>query len=113
MKEGRFKLIDKKGDRMTIDTNPLPLATMNMVSISAENKHTRKDVSSSQPMQHSRQAWRPKSIVVKENTRTLSCDASKKNERKEWRPKLKRRSETRGQSKPPRQSVFQRLHFPQ
>ena len=49
LKEGKFKLADKGGG-MTVDTNPFPSATINMVSISAENKHTRKEASSSQPV---------------------------------------------------------------
>ena len=34
--------------------------------------------------------------MVKENTRTLNHDALRKNERKEWKPKLERRAETGG-----------------
>ena len=59
LKEGRFKLEDKKRGGMTVDTNPFPSATINMVSISAENKRTRKEASSSQPVQCSKQVWRP------------------------------------------------------
>ena len=50
LKEGMFKLADKKGADMTIDTNPFPATTINMVSILAENKHARKEASSSQPV---------------------------------------------------------------
>ena len=51
LKEGRFKLVDKKGASMTIDTNPFPLTTINIISISTENKCARKEASSSQPVQ--------------------------------------------------------------
>ena len=102
MKGGRFKFIDKKRAGITIHTNPFPLATINMVSISAKSKRAWKEALSSQLVQHSKQVWRLKSIVVKENTRTLSHDVSRKNERKEWRPKLERRIETGRQSKPHR-----------
>ena len=90
-----------------------PFATIKMVSISAESRCARKEVSSPQPMQQSKQMWRPKSIVVKEHTRALSCDTLRRNVRKEWRPKLKRKVEHAGQSKPPQQNVLERIHFPQ
>ena len=96
LKKGRFKLANKKGSGMTIDSNLFPSAAINMVSISVENKHARKEASSTQPVQHCKQVWRPKLIVIKENTRNLSHDVSRKNERKEWRPRLKRRAETKG-----------------
>ena len=96
MKEGRYKLADKKGIGMTIDTNPFPLAAINMVSISTESKRARKEALSSQPVQCSKQVWRPKSVVVKENTRAQSHEGSRKNERKEWRPRPERRIETWG-----------------
>ena len=47
LKEGMFKFADKKGASMTIDTNHFPSTTINMVSISAKNKHARKEASSS------------------------------------------------------------------
>ena len=86
---------------MTIDANPFRSATINMVSILAENRHAKKGASSSQLKQYSKQVWRPKLVVAKENTTTLSHDVSRKNERKEWRPRVEKRVETRGQSKPP------------
>ena len=98
---------------MTLDTNPFPSDAINMVSISVENKHARKEASSAQHVQHCKQIWRPKLIVIKENNKNLSHDISRKSERKEWRPRLKRRVETGGQPKPPWQSIFQRLQFPQ
>ena len=48
LKEIRLKLANKKGASVTIDTNPFPSATINMVSILAENKCARKEASSSQ-----------------------------------------------------------------
>ena len=39
LKEGRFKLANKKGGGMTIDTNPFPSATINMISILAEQAY--------------------------------------------------------------------------
>ena len=73
---------------MTVDSNPFPSATINMVSISVENRHTRQEASSSQPVQCSKQIWRPKSMVVKEKTRTLSYEPFRKNEKKELVPKF-------------------------
>ena len=113
LKEGMFKLADKKGGGMTVDTNLFPSATINMVSTSAENKRTRKEASSSQHIQRSKQVWRPRSMVVKEKTRALSYDASRKNEKKKWMPKFQGKIEIRGQHEQPWQSVFQRIQFPQ
>ena len=79
---------------MTIDTNLFPSTTFNIVSIIAECKHARKEASSFQPVQQSKQVRRPKSIVVKEHTRALNYDSSKRNERKEWRPKFERKTES-------------------
>ena len=50
LKWGRFKLENKKGAKMTIDTNSFPLATINMVFILAECKHAKKEASYSQPV---------------------------------------------------------------
>ena len=46
LKEGRFKLADKKGANMTIDTDPFPPAAINMVSVLVECKGVKKDISS-------------------------------------------------------------------
>ena len=97
---------------MIVDTNPFTSTTINMVSISTESKCTMKEASSSQLVQQSKQVQRPKSIVIKEHTRALNYDTSRRNERKEWRPKLERRVEHMGQFKPPRQSVFERIQSP-
>ena len=97
---------------MTINTNPFLTATINRVSISTENKRARKEVSSSQPIQSTKQVWRPRSIVVKENTRAQSHEESRKNERKEWRPRPERKIEHSSRHVPYWQSVFQRLQFP-
>ena len=67
---------------MTIDTNPFPIA-INMVSISAETKRDKKKASSSQLMQCSKQVWRPKLIVVKENTKILSHSVLRNKAKKE------------------------------
>ena len=112
LKKGRFKLIDKNGADMTIFTNHFPSVNINMVSISAENKRDKKEASSSQPVQYSKQVWRRKLIVVKENTKALSHEGSRKSERKECRLKPKRRIETTGRYESPRQGVLQRLQFP-
>ena len=85
---------------MTIDTNPFPSVMTNMVSISTESKYTRKETSSFQPIQQSKQVWRPKSIVVKEHTRALSYDSSKKIKKEQWRPKLEKKTRHGGQSNP-------------
>ena len=64
---------------MTIDTDPFPSATINMVSISVESKRANKEISSSQHIQHSKQVWKPKSMAVKEHSRTLSSSYERRN----------------------------------
>ena len=93
LKEGRFKLGDKTRASMTIDTNPFSTATINIVSISVKNKCAEKETSS---IQCTKQVWTPKLVVVKENAKAQSHEGSRKNERKEWRPRPERRIETRG-----------------
>ena len=57
---------------MTIDADPFPSVTINMVSMSAECKCIEKDLEKVRLSKPSKQVWRTKSVIVKDHCKELS-----------------------------------------
>ena len=112
LKEGRFKLVDKKDVSMTMDIDPFPLATINMVSMLAKCKRKEKDSTKCHHGQTHKQTWRPKLEIVKKTGKDLNKIQPNQTSNYVQKPKLEIVEKLWGKKGTLRHSVVQILQFP-